>query len=259
MHFIELRLSVNAVPSVVILGCRVHRVTMEQALAIAQQFLTHGGAHQIVTADASALAIAQQDRQLRDIINHADLVVPDSRGVVWAARRVGCPVPERVPGVDLMERLCELASQLGLGVYLHGAAPGVAQAAAANLAKAYPALNVVGTSHGYLSLDEESAVVEQIAQLRPAMLFVALGIPRQEKWISAHQPRIQAPIAVGVGGSFDCFSGQVRRAPEWFQKHGLEWAYRLACNPRKARKVAMLPGFVLKVIARGQRQPLQGA
>ena len=231
-----------------VLGCNIHCVGMDEALAIAERFLSERTPHHIVTADASAVVIAQRDEEFRSILNTADLVVPDSNGVVWACRMLGYPVRERVAGVDLMDRLCRLAAERGFSAFFYGAAPGVAEAAAKNLEAAYPGLRVVGTMHGYAPDSEESSIVARIRALRPDMLFVALGIPRQEKWIHRNKQALGVPLAMGVGGSLDCFSGRVKRAPVWLRERGLEWAYRLAKDPRKFRKVAMLPHFALMVL-----------
>jgi len=228
---------------------------MAQALTQAESFIADGAPHHIVTADASAIVIAQRDPEFRAIINTADLVVPDSNGVVWACRRLGYPVRQRVPGVDLMDRLCEFGAQRGLSAFLFGSQPGVADEAAARLQSAHPGLRIAGTMHGYITPDDEPDLIRRIATARPDMLFVALGIPRQEKWIRRHQADLGVPLAVGVGGSFDCLSGRVKRAPVWFQNHGLEWAYRLARNPRKMPKVATLPQFVLMVMLESLRGP----
>ncbi len=242
-----------ALDSATLLGCRVHRVTMDGAIACARRFLHDGGTHLIVTADSSMLVMATEDPELRSLINAADLVVPDSAGVVWAAKHVGSPAPERVTGVDLMERLCALAAEEGRTAYFLGAAPGVAEEAAHALEARYPGFKVAGTHHGFLQPGDEAAIEEEILRLRPDMLFVAMGIPRQEKWIVARQARLGVPLAMGVGGSLDCHSGRVQRAPRVYQRLNIEWLYRLITNPSKAKKVAMLPRFVALVLRKGSR------
>jgi len=235
-------------PSVDLFGCRVDRVTMAEALAQCGAFLAEEGPHYIVTADTSGIVIAQDDPEYRRILNAANLVTPDSIGVVWASRKFGEPVPERVPGVDTMEALCELAAQQGYRVYLFGAAPGVAQTAARNLAAKYPGLNVVGTRNGFFTREEEPAIVADIRAARPDILFVAFGIPRQEKWIAANLGATGAKLAMGVGGSFDAFAGVVKRAPAPVRKVHLEWLWRTLSNPKKIRKAATLPRFALMVL-----------
>lgn len=240
--------------SITIFGCRIDRVTMNDALSLCRRFLREGGPHTIVTADTSGIVIAQEDEEYRRILNNADLVTPDSIGVVWASRRFRTPLPERVPGVDTMERLCEMASETGARVYLLGAAPGVAEIAADNLRENYPGLVVAGTHHGYFAAGEEKAIVEAIAAARPDMLFVAFGIPKQEKFIARWLPATGARLAMGVGGSFDAFAGIVKRAPTLVRRMHLEWLWRTLSNPRKWRKAMTLPRFAWMVLtARSQR------
>lgn len=236
--------------SVTLFGCRVDRVTMDAAIGRCREFLAGAEPRTVVTADTSGIVIAQQDEEYRRILNAADLVTPDSIGVVWASRRFGAPVPERVPGVDTMEALCREAARTGHRVFLFGAAPGVAEKAAANLEARYPGLTVAGTRHGYFGPNEEPGIVEGIRQARTDLLFVALGIPRQEKWIAAHLPETGARLAMGVGGSLDAFAGVVRRAPVPVRRLHLEWLWRTLANPRKFRKAATLPRFALMVLTR---------
>jgi N-acetylglucosaminyldiphosphoundecaprenol N-acetyl-beta-D-mannosaminyltransferase len=234
------------------LGVRVTRLTRAQAMATLEEFIRSAEPHLVVTADSSAIVIAAADEEFRRIVNSADLVTADSAGILWAARRLGCPLPEQVSGVDLADQLCALCARSGYSVFLYGAAPGVAEAAGANLQARYPGLRIAGTAHGYLSDEEQQRLVETIRAARPQVLLVAMGIPRQEKWIHRNLARLGVPVAMGVGGSLDVFAGRVRRAPVWMQRHGLEWIYRLLSNPRKIAKVATLPRFVWMVLRAGK-------
>jgi N-acetylglucosaminyldiphosphoundecaprenol N-acetyl-beta-D-mannosaminyltransferase len=234
------------------LGVRVTRLTRAEALARLEAFVESGAPHLVVTADSSGVVIAARDEEFRAILNRADLVTADSTGILWAARRLGTPLPERVAGCDLAEQLCALAARRGFSVFFYGAAPGVAEQAAANMQERYPGLIVVGAAHGFLSAAEQSELVERVRAARPEILLVALGIPRQEKWLAANLIRLGVPVTMGVGGTFDVFSGRVRRAPLWMQRHGLEWLYRLAGNPRKLAKAATLPRFVWMVFRAGK-------
>ena len=235
-------------PSVELFGCRVDRITMREAIARCGFFLAQGGPHYVVTADTSGIVIAQSDAEYRRIINEADLVTPDSIGVVWASRKFGQPLPERVPGVDTMDALCGLASAEGLRVYLFGAAPGVADTAAANLRTKYPRLTVAGTRNGYFKATDEPGIIEDIRNATTDILFVAFGIPKQEKWIKCNLAATGARLAMGVGGSFDAFAGVVKRAPAPVRKMHLEWLWRTLSNPKKIRKAATLPIFAMMVI-----------
>jgi len=226
-----------------ILGIKIDALDMASSLEVIEGFIRSRTPHIVVTADSYCVTLAQKDRELREIVNSADLVTPDSAGVLLAARLNGTPFAERVSGVDMLVLLCERASRLGHRVFLLGAAPGVAETAAKNLTKRFPGLKIVGIQHGYFGPDETDAVIKSIRDAQPDLLFVAFGIPMQEKWISKHKDVLQVPVAMGVGGSFDVLSGKVKRAPEWMQRYCLEWVHRLMSNPRKISKVMTLPAF----------------
>lgn len=234
---------------------RVSRVTRARALEMLQEFIDSGTPHHVVTADASAHVIAAGDPEYLAIVNRAPLVTPDGTGILWAARKLGTPLEERVSGVDLAEQLCAESAKRGYGVYFYGAAPGVAAGAAETMRGRYPGASIVGTVDGYQNSEEQqAALLCDIREKRPAVLLVAMGIPRQEKWIAAHIEELAVPVCMGVGGTFDVFSGRVKRAPVWMQRRGLEWLYRLVQDPKKYAKVATLPVFALRVL-RNQRLP----
>jgi N-acetylglucosaminyldiphosphoundecaprenol N-acetyl-beta-D-mannosaminyltransferase len=236
-----------APPAVQILGLPVHNVTMAAALDAIDAFVQRGSPHHIVTADASMLVMAQEDAALRAIIACAELITPDSVGVLWAAKRRGMPLPERVSGVEIVARLCALSPERGYRLYFFGAAPGVAEQAAERMRARHPGAQIVGTRHGYFREEERETIVEEIRRSRPDVLCVALGIPRQEKWIAANRDRLGVPAMIGVGGTFDVLSGNTRRAPALFQQLRLEWLWRVASNPRKINKVLLLPRFIRMV------------
>jgi N-acetylglucosaminyldiphosphoundecaprenol N-acetyl-beta-D-mannosaminyltransferase len=243
-------LPTSPTPSIDLLGMRISRVDRAGALALLQEFIDSGEPHLVVTADASAHVIASGDPEFLRIVNHtASLVTPDGTGILWAARRLGLPLEERVSGVDLAEQLCAGSAERGYGVYFYGAAPGVAEEAAEAMRQRYPGARIVGTADGFQnSPEQQAALLRDIREKRPAVLLVAMGIPKQEKWIARHLQELGVPLCVGVGGSFDVFSGRVNRAPVWMQRHGLEWLYRLLQNPKKYSKVATLPVFALTVL-----------
>ena len=236
------------VPRVQILDIPVDVVTMDEALEKVKSFIASDGSHMVVTADASGIVIAQSDPAYREIVQNADLVTPDSVGVLWAAKRYGQMLPERVSGVDLVDRICALSADKGYRLYFLGAAPGVAEIAAEKLRLKYPGCNIVGSRHGHFPADSDEIVAMEIAAFKPDVLFVAMGIPRQEKFITATRPIIRAKVAMGVGGSFDVFSGKAKRAPRLIQKMKLEWLWRLILNPKKISKAKTLPKFVRLVM-----------
>jgi len=235
-----------------ILGLKIHAVDTEGALSAIEEFIRSGAPHVVVTADSSGVVLAQSDAELREIVNSADLVTPDSVGILWAARRFGDPLPERVSGVDMVEHLCGRAAEAGYRVFLLGASPGVAEEAAFALQKRHPGLEIAGTHHGYFKPEESDAVARKVRDSKPHILFVAMGQPLQEKWIARYKDEIGVPVSMGVGGTFDVLSGRRKRAPKWMQRCGLEWIYRLVCNPRKIGKCSTLPVFVFKVLTAGK-------
>ena len=236
--------TVEGVPTGDVLGVPISLLDMPGTLSILEDFVADGGPHMLVTADASGFAIADQDDGLRRIYLTADILTPDSQGVVWALKRAGHQGVPRVSGVDLVDHICALSANKGYKIFLLGAAPGVAEMAAEKLRLKYPGCNIVGTRHGYFPAEDDDLVAQEVAPFQPDFLFVAMGIPRQEKFISNTQNVIQAKVAIGVGGSFDVFSGRAKRAPKLVQKAKLEWLWRLLLNPSKMTKVKMLPKFV---------------
>jgi len=234
--------------SIRILGVRVDKVDMMDALCHVDSFIQGDGFHHIITLNAEIIYQAQFNQSLKELINSADLVTPDGSGIVWAAGYLGEPVPERVTGIDLMMELCKQAHHNGWKIFLLGGAPGVADEAADNLRAQYSNINIVGTHHGYFNETEEGRVFEQVRQAEPDLIFVALGAPRQEFWIREHKEKLPVKIAVGVGGSFDVVSGRVKRAPVWMQRLKLEWLARLIKEPWRFKRMLSLPKFVLMVM-----------
>jgi N-acetylglucosaminyldiphosphoundecaprenol N-acetyl-beta-D-mannosaminyltransferase len=227
-----------------LLGVPVQRTDVAGALHRITQFVEERAPHQVVTPDSSAVVRAQEDPELMEILRSADLVTADGAGLVWMAKVMGLPLWERVSGVDLMQHICELAAEKRYSIYLVGAAPGVAAEAADKLKEQYPGLAVAGTMHGYFGEDEEPEVVRRIADAKPDVLFVALGVPRQEKWIRRHLDELGVPVAIGVGGSFDVIAGRLKRAPLLMQRWGLEWLWRALRQPSRLPRLLALPRFV---------------
>lgn len=239
---------INESERVRILDFPVDNIRMSDAINRIQEFVETGRPHLVITADASALVIAHDDPDFHQIIQKADLVTPDGSGMIWAAHRKGISIEERVSGVDLVNLLCRIGSQKGQRFYFLGSAPGIAQAAADKLMVKYPGLNVVGTHDGFFTTEEIPQLVNQIASLKPHYLFTALGIPKQEKFLWENKDQLQVPVMMGVGGTFDVYSGHARRAPKIFQKLYLEWLWRVLLNPKKISKVKLLPAFVKLVL-----------
>lgn len=251
-----------------LLGCRIDNISMQEALAKMRVFLIDGRQHYIVTPNSEFLVRAQKDEEFREILNNADLAVPDSTGVVWASRFLGEPLKERVSGVDLMENIkqqCVIASEVapagergnpvaklsnngdgGIGsgllrrsslrdslltmtdlrIFLLGGKNGEAKKIAGNW------LEVVGYN------EEQNNCIGHINECQPNILLVALGAPKQEKWIAQNLKKVPSvKLAIGVGGAFDVLSGKISRAPRFMQKIGLEWLWRLMQEPKRLPRI----------------------
>ena len=240
-----------------ILGIRVDPLTMQQTIDIVEAQIRAQEPHpaQVDTLNPEGLELARTDPLLQEIIEHAIVVTPDGHGILWAAEQLGRPLPERVTGIDLMQRLCDTAAAEGWRVFLLGAAPGVAEECAAKLVTQEEWLNIVGYDNGYFQ-DREQEVIDKINAARPQLLFLALGMPYQEKWLYQHREQIQANVAIGVGGSFDVIAGRIARAPAWVQRCRLEWLWRLLRQPSRWRRYLALPRF-MRAVKRQKQQAAQ--
>lgn len=238
---------VPSLSSIRLHGMRIDRVTFEEALAKVEAFIASGQPHHIVTADASMVMTFRTDKDFAAIVEQASLITPDGAGILWASRHLGTPIPAKVSGVDLSATLVELSGKKGWRVFFFGGAPGVAEAAAKRMRERFPDAQICGFRDGYYKADQEDAVALELAATKPDIVLVAMGIPRQEKFIARQKARVGAKVYIGVGGTLDVFSGTVKRAPVWMQKSGLEWLYRISSNPNAARlkKLAVLPQFAL--------------
>ncbi len=229
--------------SVRILGVRVDDVTTAETLAWVETFVAEGVPRQIVTVNPEFIMEAQRNAPFRVVIEGAALALPDGAGLLWAARRLGRPLRERVTGSDTLPLLAGLAARRGYRVYFLGAAPGVAEKAADALARACPGLRVAGAYAGSPAPAEEDDLVARVRAAAPDLLFVAYGAPQQDLWIHRNLARLGVPVCMGVGGAFDFVAGVVPRAPLWMRRHSLEWLYRLFRQPWRWRRMAVLPRF----------------
>ncbi|MEB3169662.1 MAG: WecB/TagA/CpsF family glycosyltransferase [Synechococcaceae cyanobacterium] len=215
----------------------------QRALDLAQS----GG--QIVTLNAEMTMAALDNRDLRSAIEQADLIIPDGAGVVWALARQGHRV-QRSPGIELARWLLEQAAANAWQVALVGASPEVLTRLCQRLHDELPSLRLVFTADGYRSSADWPDVERQLLTARPDLVLVALGVPRQETWI-ASLPRPLTGLWMGVGGSFDVWAGDKRRAPGWMRSLHAEWLYRLIKEPTRWRRMLALPAFAREVLRRG--------
>ncbi|MGA7779077.1 MAG: WecB/TagA/CpsF family glycosyltransferase [Paraburkholderia sp.] len=216
-------------------SCPMDIATMDETVDWIGSRIERNQFTQHVVVNVAKLVYMQADAELAASVRACDIVNIDGMGVVWGARLLGIPVRERVAGVDLFERLLQMSAQRSLPVFLLGATDAVVARAAAVVLARYPGLQIAGHHHGYF-WDDEEAVVEMIRGSGARLLFVAITSPKKETFINRWKDRLGVDFVMGVGGTFDVVAGKVRRAPPWMQRNGVEWAYRVAQEPRRMWK-----------------------
>jgi N-acetylglucosaminyldiphosphoundecaprenol N-acetyl-beta-D-mannosaminyltransferase len=233
---------------------RVSPVTVSELHALIGTYVQRRQKALILNANAHCLNLAYERQWLRRFLNNAEIVFCDGAGVILAARILGFRIPERITYAEWIWPLAGFAAPRGITFFFLGARPGVAVKAAARLRERYPALRVIGTHHGFFDKEPNSlenvGVVQRINALRPNILVVGFGMPRQERWLMENWPDIEANIALTGGGVFDYVSGELKRAPLWMTEHGLEWLGRLVIEPRRLwmRYLIGNPLFLLRVL-----------
>jgi N-acetylglucosaminyldiphosphoundecaprenol N-acetyl-beta-D-mannosaminyltransferase len=252
-----------------ILGVPVDHVTAEDALGVCADVLRSQRQVQVVTVNPEFVMAARRDPAFMTVLRSAELSLADGVGMVWASRLLGRPLPERVAGVDVLPRIARTAAEHDQSVFLLGAAPGVAERAAAALvapgeragadtaaAIAYgsPAAIVAGVFAGSPSDSEADSIVRMVNASGAAVLFVAFGAPAQDMWIARHRARLGPQIMMGVGGAFDFLAGERRRAPAGVRRFGLEWLWRLVREPWRWRRQLALPRFAGAVVLEALRR-----
>ena len=229
-----------------VLGCRVDLKSFEEAFSAFQRFVSEEKSFQIITINPEMITNAQSDEEFKNIINESDLNIPDGVGVTLALKILGIS-QERIPGIDFSSGVLEYCADNGLKVAIIGAKKEIIDKACENLKEKYQGLDIVFCHDGYFSDDAE--IVSALQKTEPRVLLLGVGSPRQEKLIYNYKKILKNTIMIGVGGSFDVFSGVVKRAPMFFQKTSLEWFYRLMIQPsRFSRIFPALPLFLVRVI-----------
>jgi N-acetylglucosaminyldiphosphoundecaprenol N-acetyl-beta-D-mannosaminyltransferase len=227
-------------PTTDVLGVPLALTDYERTMDWMDATIARGQRGYICVAATHTVVACQDDPELRDAVLRSSLTVPDGQPLVWAMNALGHDLPSRVYGPDLMDRYCERSALTGARMFLYGGRnQGALVQLALNLRRRYPGLKIVG---GYsppfrqLSAEEEDAVVDEINASKADVVWVGIGVPKQEKWMAAMRDRLDAPVLVGVGAAFDFHAGLIPQAPAWMQSSGLEWAYRLAHEPRRLWK-----------------------
>jgi len=233
----------------------IDQVNMEQAKARLVDIMEEDGLNIIVTPNPEIIMNAVKDKELKNLLQNSTLAIPDGISIVYASRIMGKPLEERIAGIDFLTQVLELLDERKMGIYLLGGRPGaegektVSEKAGENMKKRYPGLIVSGNHHGYFGPEEEKDIVEKIRESGASFLCVAMGSPRQEKFLDANKAQLtNIRGAMGVGGSLDVWAGAVNRAPAFYQNHGLEWLYRLIKEPVRFKRMAKIPLFMVKVL-----------
>ena len=230
-----------------VMGVGFDSLTMDEAVARARDLMAERRAAYVVTPNPEIVMLCREDPAAMQAVQGADLVLPDGIGVIYGAKILGTPLRAKLPGIDFASALMAQMGQEGKSVFLLGAKPGVADAAAEKMRERFPGLVIAGTNDGYFQDDDP--VVEKINAAQPDLLLVCLGAPKQELWMA------------GLGGSLDVFAGNVKRAPKFFQKLGLEWFYRLLKEPKRIGRMMKLPKFLFAAIGcklRGKKRHGEG-
>lgn len=230
-----------------VLGIDFFNATKEEIADILINRIENKDKTFVVTANPEIVMYANKHDEYKQILGAADYIVPDGIGIVIGAKILKQPLKERVAGFDLMNELLSAANKNAWRVYFLGAKESVIEKTVKNIANTYPNLVVSGFHHGYFDINDE-AIADKIKASKPDLVFVALGYPKQEMWIHNHLPMFDKGLFMGVGGSFDVWAGEVKRAPYFWRKLNLEWLYRLIRQPSRWRRMLFLPQFLFKII-----------
>ena len=230
------------------LGVNVITLNYDEIIEDIKKRMEEGLTSTIIAVNPEKVITASKDEQIKTLINDATYQIPDGVGILMASRLKGGAIQSRVTGVDMMDRLLKFASDEGKKVFMYGAKEEVVATAKAKIEEKYPRIQITGYSNGYTKDQDE--LVRKINESGADIIFVALGSPRQELWIRDHMKDLNVKVYQGVGGSFDVFAGNVKRAPGFFRKAGLEWFYRLITDPKRFKRQLALPKFLFKIITK---------
>jgi len=219
-----------------ILGCNFDEVDNEAAVKWSENWLDRDQSGYITTVNVAILMMMRTDKFLKHFIKNSALVVADGLPIIWLSKLMGTPLPERVAGIDFIQDIVRYAAENGKSVYLFGAKPKTVKKVAARLQHENPKLILAGVDDGYYSKDEEADRVKKVRESGADILIVAMGVPRQEKFLGNNWDELGVKLAIPVGGSFDVIARETKRAPMWMQNSGLEWFYRMCQEPRRLFK-----------------------
>lgn len=228
-----------------ILGYKIFNKNKEELLNYIKSF---NKVH-IISGNPEVLSNGLKDELLfNNFTGESSVIIPDGVGTVIASKIVKSPVMEKIAGIELMEEIIKECSREGKGIYLLGTKEEVLNKCIGNLKIKYPGLKILGCHNGFFDLNNCEEILEEINNLKPHALFVAMGCPRQEIFISKYMKSINSSIFMGVGGSIDVFAGEVKRAPKWMIDIGMEWFYRVSKEPWRIKRLSSIPEFLIKVM-----------
>lgn len=229
-----------------IMDVPVHPVTNENIHEQLNEMMVGAGVQSIMTPNPEMVMLAQENKELMNALRASDLVIPDGIGLIIASKIRNIGLLERVTGIDTMAKVLQICHEQQKNIFLLGGKPGRAKNAIENILNQYPGITSAGYYHGYFSEEENDKILGMINQQHPEVVFVCLGSPRQEIWIHKNRDRLNCKIAMGAGGSVDVYAGEVKRAPDVYQKIGMEWLYRLIQEPSRIKRMSVLPLFLWK-------------
>lgn len=232
--------------SITILSTRIDNISLKDALTLVSSFLADNSPHQIITANSLMILEAHKNKNLKKIFDDASLVIPESAGIHWAAKFLKTPLKEKIPGIDFMLSILRFVQEKKHSVFFLGAKEEVIKKATDEIKKKFPNLKTAGFHNGYFS-ENEDAVISQIKSSNAEILFAGLNTPFQELWLNKNLEKLGVKIAIGVGGSFDVLSGNLRRAPSWMVKLNTEWLFRVVQQPWRSVRILKLFIFLLKI------------
>ena len=236
------------VAEISLMGIHLINSTMTQAIGLIQNCFENDLRGRVFYMNADCFNKVPSDQKYREVLDRAEFVFPDGVGVELVSRVLGSPLTDNRNGTDMFPEICKLSVKKNYKLFFLGASQGVAEELANNVQKKYPEIKIAGTHHGYFAADEEAAIINKINSSGADLVFVAMGAPRQEKWIDRNFERLEARVVLAVGGLFDFFSERIRRAPAWVRRIRFEWVYRLIQEPQRLRKRYLLgnPLYLLR-------------
>ena len=244
------QINVNDISVVNVLGIGVHSVTRSQAVVKVIRMIEEGGAHHIVILNPYKIQRIKGNNDLKTIFNKADMGLASGSGIEWAARMLRTPLKERVPVLSFMMDLIRIAEIKEYSIFLVGAKPEIVEKAFSNIKKSFPKIRIVGRHGGYFSSEREKSVIEAMRKSEANIIFVGLGFPKEDKWIYKIKNEFKNTVFIGIGGSIDIISGDIKKAPPFFMEKGLDWFYRIITKPWRLGRLFRVVGFFVMAVLR---------